>query len=283
VITSIDYDHQEWLGNTLEQIALEKAGIFKPNVPAVVGETRDRLKPVFSSHAHSVGVSRLIFLDDQDWIYSINSRSTHGMTLSIRLRGWSFDNLFVPLHGEHQVRNLAIALLALQEHWGTIPPADTLPIIERGLRNLRRNSGLRGRIETVRTNPLLVVDVAHNEAGCQALVKTIGEAPFPPKWNVVFGVMRDKDYREMLAVLSRIAIRFFFATPRNPRACSAEELAEQASSFGIPIAVHSNIGEAFLAALQLGEPVVCTGSFFTIEEVLDKLDELGDNVSNSHS
>ncbi len=273
IITSIDYDHQEWLGSTLEQIAFEKAGIIKPNRPVVVGEKRPHLRQVFERKASEVGASRVCFLDDIPWSYSIVEHTLDGLTMDLSLDNWVMHRLKVPLHGEHQARNVAIALLALKLYWGSCQPNDFEQIIAHGISKVVLNSGLRARIEVVRREPLLVFDVAHNPAGCEALASVVGREPFPPKWNIVFGVMQDKSYREMLNALAPIAAKFYFAAPRTERACNADVLAEVAHRYQIPCRVYSSIADALRAATESGNPTLCTGSFFTIEEAFEYLDQ----------
>jgi folylpolyglutamate synthase/dihydropteroate synthase len=105
-------------------------------------------------------------------------------------------------------------------------------------------------------------------------VKVLSDDPFPRTWNVVFGVMRDKDYSGMLTSLANISRRFYLASPRGERAANAETLAECAAQLGVPFEIHRSIAHALDAACSTGEPTVCTGSFFTIEEAFEYLDQL---------
>ncbi|GIV54169.1 MAG: folylpolyglutamate synthase [Candidatus Kapaibacterium sp.] len=271
VITSIDYDHQEWLGNTLEQIAFEKAGIIKSGIPAVIGEPRRELRSVFERRAQEVGASAVRYLEDIPWSHRVREIQLGGMIVELAVGKWYWEELFIPLHGEHQIRNIALAILVLEQYWET-PPADAEKVIARGIANLRRNSGLRARIEVIRQDPLLVFDVAHNPAGCCALAKVLSTVPFPRTWNIVFGVMRDKDYRSMLCTLASLAERFYLASPRGERACDPTNLAQVVSELGCPFEIHASIASALDAASATGRPTLCTGSFFTIEEAFEYLD-----------
>ncbi|MCX8051544.1 MAG: bifunctional folylpolyglutamate synthase/dihydrofolate synthase [Chlorobi bacterium] len=275
IITSIDYDHREWLGDTLEKIAFEKAGIIKSDVSSIIGEPRAELRAIFQHRAQQVGAGEIFFLDDIEWRYEILEHRIEGMQVALKIGEWSCEKLFIPLHGEHQIRNVVIALLALQQYWKNHSEVHFDPaIVERGLRKLVINSGLRARIEVVRHDPLLVFDVAHNPAGCRALVQVIGKYPFPPQWNVVFGVMQDKDYREMLAILAPVTKRFFFAEPRTERARSSSDLLAAARELGIHANKYPQVSDALTSAIATGEPTICVGSFFTIDEAFDVLDEL---------
>lgn len=274
VITSIDYDHREWLGDTLEAIAAEKAGIIKEGVPVIIGESRPTLRWVFEQRAAAVGAKSLTFLDDCRWDYRMREHTLEGMVVDVTVGQWHFERLFIPLHGEHQLRNVAIAMLALQEYWKEHMPSNAESAIREGVENLLLASGLRARIEVVRKEPLIVVDVAHNPAGCAALVEVLKAQPFSGKWHVVFGVMRDKDYVSMLSCLSAIAARFYFAVHRSERACDAKMLHDSARALGMESEIFTGVGEAFEAAMLHGEPIVCVGSFLTIEEVFEALDKL---------
>lgn len=274
IITSIDYDHQEWLGSTLEAIAGEKAGIIKAGADVIVGEPRTELRPIFEARAAEVGVRSIAYLDELGWRYSILDHSLEGMHLELVVGNWKFDNFFVPFHGEHQIRNIGIALAALRCYWADSPPPRAEEIIRCGVANVQRNSGIRARIEVVRRDPLLVLDVAHNPAGCRALVEVLSQPPFPSGWNVVFGVMRDKDYAAMLDELGKIATCFYIAAPRTERSCDPHTLAVATRNRGYAANVFPSIAEALRAALASGMPTVCLGSFFVIEETLEFLDEI---------
>ncbi|MDW8074409.1 MAG: folylpolyglutamate synthase/dihydrofolate synthase family protein [Bacteroidota bacterium] len=276
VITSIDYDHREWLGDTLEQIAKEKAGIMKRGIPVIIGEPRRELRDVFVAKAEEVGVQRLVFLDDLEWDYKLLEHTYEGMHLELRIESTSFRDLFLPFHGEHQVRNLAIAILAVMEYFGYDKASVCADAIVRGVARVKHNSGLYGRIEVVRQKPLVVIDVAHNPAGCRALAATIRNRPFPARWNVVFGAMRDKEIPAMLKELAPIADRFFLASPQQDRAESAERLFEICQKLGLVATSLRTIEAAVTAALNEGKPTLCVGSFFVIEEALRALNSSQD-------
>ncbi len=273
IITSIDYDHQEWLGPTLEAIAGEKAGIIKAGADVIIGEPRAELRPIFETRAAEVGARSVANLDELGWRYRILDHTLDGMHLELAVGEWKFDNFFVPFHGEHQVRNIGIALAALSRYWADSPPSEAEEIIRRGVAKVQRNSGIRARIEIVRRDPLLVLDVAHNPAGCRALVEVLSQPPFPSGWNVVFGVMRDKDYVAMLDELGKIAACFYIAAPRTERSCDPQTLAAVTRTKGYAANVFPSIADALCTALASGMPTVCLGSFFVIEEALEFLDQ----------
>ncbi|GIV50927.1 MAG: bifunctional folylpolyglutamate synthase/dihydrofolate synthase [Candidatus Kapaibacterium sp.] len=275
IITSIDYDHQEWLGSTLEAIAREKAGIIKAGADVIIGEPRAELRPIFEARAAEVGARSIAYLDELGWRYSILDHSLAGMHLELVVGNWKFDNFFVPFHGEHQIRNIGIALAALSCYWADSSPSRAEEIIRCGVANVQRNSGIRARIEVVQRVPLLVLDVAHNPAGCRALVEVLSQPPFPSSgWNVVFGVMRDKDYAAMLDELGKIAACFYIAAPRTERSCDPQTLAAATRTKGYAAKIFPSIAGALCNALDNRMPTVCLGSFFVIEEALEFLDQL---------
>ncbi len=272
IITSIDYDHQEWLGSTLETIAGEKAGIIKTAADVIVGEARNELRHIFCKRAIDINARQITFLDDLRWQYQLCDHTVEGMYLDLMVGEHTFKNLFVPLHGEHQIRNLAIAIAALDRYWDGIASPKYQNAIEHGIANVYHNSGLRARIEVVQRDPLIVLDVAHNTAGCRALADILSKPPFPSRWNIVFGVMRDKDYDSMIEVLSSIAEQFYISAPKSERACDPQDLTNRVRSRSYPAYTFPTIGDALEAALSDGKPTVCVGSFFVIEEALEVLD-----------
>lgn len=273
IITSIDYDHQEWLGPTLEAIAGEKAGIIKPGADVIIGEPRRELRTIFETRATEVGAHSIAFLDEIGWHFRITEHSVEGIQLDVIVGEWEIDDLFIPFHGEHQIRNIGIALAALSRYWADSPPPEAEEIIRCGITNVLRNTGIRARIEVVRRDPLLVLDVAHNPAGCHALAEVLSNPPFTPGWNVVFGVMRDKDYAAMLDELGKIAASFYIAAPLTERSCDPIILATAARERGYTAYMFSTVAEAMSAALTDGKPTVCLGSFFVIEEALEYFDQ----------
>ena len=272
IITSIDYDHQEWLGSTLEAIAGEKAGIIKSATNVIIGEVRDELRHIFCKRAADVHVRSITFLNDLRWQYQLRDHTVEGMYLDLMVGEHAFKNLFVPLHGDHQVRNLAIVIAALDRYWGGVITPKCWNAIELGIANVYRNSGLQARIAVVQRDPLLVLDVAHNPAGCRALVNVLSKPPFPTRWNIVFGVMRDKDYDAMIEALSTIAEQFYISAPKSERACDPQELTNRVRNRTSTAYTFPTIGDALKAALSEGKPTVCVGSFFVIEEALEFLD-----------
>jgi len=198
VITPIDFDHQFYLGDTIESIAAEKAGILKPRVPAILARQRPEALQVIEARAAELGVP-----------------ITHTSQFEIRdleldSRGSSFSGLRCPLAGEHQVENAVTAALALK----------ALGISPEGI----SEAHWPGRLEHVSPNPDIILDGAHNPAGARALAAYLKR--FYPKRRIwlIFGAMKDKAVAEVAATLFPLAHDFIFTAPDNIRSMPPEEL-----------------------------------------------------------
>ena len=198
VITPIDYDHQVYLGDTIEQIASEKAGILKPGVPAVFAEQRPEAEAVLRAQARAVHV--LARLADH--------RSCDGCAR----QPFSFARrpIACPLAGEHQVENARVAAIALTE-LGVSPP---------GIATTRWPA----RLEHVSERPEIIIDGAHNPAGTCALAAYIRRFYSGRRVWIVYGALRDKAVAEMTSMLFPLADRIILTAPANSRAMPPEEI-----------------------------------------------------------
>lgn len=200
VITPIDYDHQISLGNTIEQIAAEKAGILKPGVPAVFAEQRPEAEGVLREHASGpYTFSRDCGITD----LAIDSRGSQ-----FRLRGME---IVCPLAGEHQVDNARVAAIALTQ----------LGVSTAGIAATRWPA----RLEHVSEQPEIIIDGAHNPAGVRALVNYIRRFYSGRRIWIVYGALRDKAVAEMTSLLFPLAARIILTAPANSRAIPPEEIA----------------------------------------------------------
>ncbi len=190
VITPVDFDHQMYLGNTIESIAAEKAGILKPGVPAVVSQQRPEAMKVIEARAAELGVP----------ITHTSDFEIHDLVLDAR--GSSFSGLRCPLAGEHQVENAVAAVLALQ----------TLGVNPEGI----SAAHWPGRIEHVSPNPDIILDGAHNPAGAKALAKYLRRFYSDrPLW-MIFGALTDKAIDEVAAELFPLAQELVLTAPTSP-------------------------------------------------------------------
>jgi dihydrofolate synthase/folylpolyglutamate synthase len=265
VITGIDADHREYLGRTLHEIAWQKVGIVKPGVVLVLGERRPWLRRTLLQWAQELG-ARAVRPPQR----GVRLRAEHAdLTQCVRLPDGSEVRL--PLAGEHQRRNLALALAVMEElqpHF----PTDWAQR-RRGIEAVRRWGGLRARIELLRATPPVVVDVAHNAAGIAALCRTLQRHGYgQTRWTVVFGVMADKDVTRMLALLQPITAELFACAPTTERALPTPALASVARRLGMSVREFADVPTAVQAALERGGPLLVVGSFYLLAEALPLLE-----------
>lgn len=265
VITNIGWDHQKILGDTLQQIAFEKAGIIKDEIPAVVSERQPETEAVFIAKSRECR-SPLYFADDD---YQIASLTKNGIQyLNVFYKGDEiFRDLYIPLQGYYQRKNLAGVLKAAElldaADWGI-----TSQHIVHGLANVIEQTGLKGRWQKLNDRPLTICDTGHNVDGMREVVLQIQSQTFQ-KLHFVFGTVRDKDIRPVLAVLPTHAT-YYFCEPKIPRALKAEELAALAETFGLKGEVVHDVNEAWHKARQKAQPddmIFIGGSTFVVAEI----------------
>ena len=247
VITNIGLDHTEFLGNTLTQIAKEKAGIIKPGVPVVIGESHPQTMNVFLAKAQECG-SEIYFADQCEYL----SRT--------RLRFAAECEL----HGNYQEHNLQTAFVALRalsvQH----------SAIRDGFAKVCTMTGLRGRWEVLQKQPLVICDTGHNSHGIQYVARQLKELPHPQIW-IVFGMVNDKDTDVVMRLLpSGERYHYIFTRPDTARARSAQEMLNLWTNPGIAI---EDPQEALDYALEQAAPedaVFIGGSNYLVGEVLSK-------------
>lgn len=262
IITNISFDHMNLLGDTLSRIAEEKAGIIKPKTPVLIGERQEELRTLFESKA-SISSSSLRFADEM-----FSAEMKDGKCL---LRAKNTDTTLIAepaLKGAYQKKNIltvAAAVRMLQEQGLTIADA---AMIE-GIQRTTALTGLRGRWELLRENPKVYADIAHNEAGIQALTEQL-QLCFFGKLHLVIGMVSDKDTGKVLSLLPADA-RYYFCKADLPRAMPAEALGESAAKFGLAGKVIPSVKTAVETAIQEAEPedmIVICGSAFVVAEAL---------------
>ncbi|MEX1009704.1 MAG: folylpolyglutamate synthase/dihydrofolate synthase family protein [Chthoniobacterales bacterium] len=237
VITPIGMDHHKWLGETLAEIAAEKAGIIKSGIPAVTAPQREEARAVIEAKARAVG-SSLTFVDAP------------------------MADCPVALPGEHQRWNAALAVAALAASGLHIDKAAQ----ERGLAQVEWLARFQRRGEN------LVIDGAHNIPAMEALVSTWRATFGAIRAHLIFGVLRDKDAAELLCLLRSIADEVWLVPVGNPRAIPPEELRPLADAAGFPVVYTTDLSDAVTAARASGGPVLVTGSLFLAGEFLALLD-----------
>jgi dihydrofolate synthase/folylpolyglutamate synthase len=260
-VTSIGWDHMEYLGHSLDAIALEKAGIFKPGRPAVIGEASPELRDTLRLRAAEIGADPIV-VDDIVKIEDIAVGAT-GTTVSLRMRGQDMT-VRTPLIGRHQAHNLAFTL-ALLDSAGE-PYA-------RGLSEsaeLLKDVSIPGRFQR---SGRYIFDVAHNADGARVLAETLRAVGPKRPMKAVFCALRDKEWREMLLALGGVVDELVLTNaPTAPasRAWSLEDGGEFMRRSGLRGTIAPTLDQA-LASVADAETVVVTGSFHTVGDAMAKL------------
>jgi dihydrofolate synthase/folylpolyglutamate synthase len=267
IITNIGLEHTKQLGNVIPQIANEKAGIVKRDVPTITGveqpEAFEAIRAVCAQRK-----SELIRVQDSS-SYSLSDSSIYGSLFNFSSNSFGYHDLELNLAGEHQIRNAVTALTAVQKlaelGWR---------VDEESIRSGLRKVNWRARLEVFGTKPLVLLDVAHNPPGMKALMQTLGQL-FPEKRIVfVFGVMEDKDHKTMLEEICKKAEFLVLTKPKYKRAAEPDDLKEMVIKMHIPFEIVPEIKQAYQFALKRAQTddIIClTGSHFTVGELLDSL------------
>ena len=271
-ITSISKDHMAQLGNTLAKIAAEKAGIFKPDVPAVSVQQDEEVTPVLRAKAADVGCELGICGEDIEFSYRFESSRLLGRHNRVCLTTphSKFEHFPVPLVGEHQAINCGLALAVLDRLKQRGLPIDDAKAMA-ALADVR----LPGRMEMLDYHPRVLVDAAHNAASLDALLRAIGQHVPYDSLVVVFGCCQDKDIEGMLERITCGADKVIFTKVDNIRGADPHELAHAYTErFG----KMAQVAETLEAALALAkravtkEDLICiTGSFYLIGEARRRL------------
>ena len=262
-ITNVALDHQEYLGDTLEKIAREKAGIIKPGVPFVTAEGRPAVLAVLESRAAEVGAPchRV-----QPWRDIANLRlGPNGTRFRVRAADGALLDLETPLPGAHQATNAALAVRALELMRRPPPPA----AVRGGVASVRWPG--RGQIRRIGER-LFVFDVAHNTAGVEALVRVLADLAPPRPLVLLAGVLGHKDWSRMLPPLVDLADHAVFTIPSSApagRSWNPREVAARVGG-GTPVEVVTDVEAALARATALSREgtVVVTGSCYTVGDVL---------------
>ena len=245
VITNIGLDHTQFLGNTLESIAYEKAGIIKPKIPVVIGEYTNQTKKVFENKADETN-SQIYFASDL-----INE--TYPSSLL----------------GDYQTQNKKTVLQTIR----VLQMQNEFKISEKNIKNgfinVIKNTGLQGRWQQINENPKTICDTAHNYHGLKIVLNQIQNEEFE-KLHIVLGVVNDKDLDEILPLFPKDAL-YYFCKPNIPRGLKAENLQEKAENFKLYGKVYNSVSNAYQNAKQNAKQndfIYIGGSTFVVAEIL---------------
>ena len=255
IITNISFDHTQFLGNTLAEIAGEKAGIIKPGVPVVIGEYLPETRTVFEKKAKSENAP-ILFAQDFDADHLESSEPS---------------DVDMELKGSYQERNKKTILTALHILRQKLAISDEA--IREGFAHICELTGLRGRWEKLNDTPLTICDTGHNLAGWNYLAPQINAVKAETK-HIVFGMVDDKDVAHVLQLLKEKMenrVKYYWTQPSTKRAIPVEELSELALKLGLHGSLYHSVKEAYNAALEnaeKGDFVFVGGSSYVVADLL---------------
>jgi dihydrofolate synthase/folylpolyglutamate synthase len=268
IITNIGLDHTNLLGDTLQKIAGEKAGIIKAGVPVVIGTTQTETAPVFTAKAQEVGTS--ICFSDKEYkvAYSLLGMDCRQQLNVQKQEKDVYPQLALDLLGQYQHKNIPAVLKAVDlliEKGYKI----TEEHLREGLANVVATTGLLGRWQIIGNNPLTVCDTGHNEDGMKSVVQQLENTAYK-QLHFIFGTVGDKDPAKVLSLLPKQA-NYYFVKADIARAMDAEELAARAKEFGLSGQVYPSVSEAYKNAQLVADDtdmIFVGGSTFVVAEVL---------------
>jgi len=267
IITNISLDHQQFLGDTLPEIAGEKAGIIKPGVPVIISEYQEEVATVFKEKAAAVNTT--IWFADQEYQIELLANTLKYSSYSVTTNdGPQFEELKLGLTGNYQQKNLAGVLKAVEwlaANGFQISDKHTLS----GLRKVAQNSRMLGRWQVIDTNPITICESAHN-AGGLALLKEQLQLQSHDQLHFVFGMVNDKHPSKVIPYLPKDAT-YYFAKANIPRGMDAQELTTIMNAEGLKGNAYKSVKKAFKAARKQAQPndlILIGGSIFIVAEVL---------------
>ncbi len=269
VITNIGYDHQQFLGDELKEIAREKAGIIKERIPLVVGKKQAGIQDVFEEIA-SKKHATIYYADDHFEMRRIHTTDSSHQLFDVWHDGEMFlEKMDSPLLANYQAGNMATALQTIQVLERSTSFKLTHENLRNGIHKVLENTGLQGRWQTLSTNPLTICDTGHNPEGIQAVVEQIGNTDFE-NLHFVFGMVNDKNPESILYLLPKQAT-YYFCRPEIPRGMDAVELKEAAFKAGLRGQSFNSVTDAYHSAVNnagVNDLVFIGGSTFVVAEVL---------------
>ena len=217
IITSISYDHMDRLGNTLEEIAGEKAGIIKSGVPVIVNVEDESAAKVIARKAYERGAP---LYDVTRFDYRNISRDLNGQSFDTEIYGTAYRQVFIKMLGLHQIHNAMTALTALE----ILRREKRISVSKDAFYQGMAKAMQPGRFEVFGAKPFIILDGAHNQGGAESLLETVGEFFLDSRVLMVVGILADKDVDAMIESFSQISDEFIVTEPLSPRALSAKDL-----------------------------------------------------------
>lgn len=262
VITNISFDHVGFLGDTLEKIAFEKAGIIKPTIPVVIGESVCETRPVFVQKAEKENAP-LYFAEER---FKVTFKEYSDAKMLVEINGKSL--IKCGLCGNYQLKNISTALTAIEQLIAlnySISESDIL----NGFENITEITSLQGRWQTLQSHPTVVCDTGHNVGGIQFVVEQL-KAQSYKKLRIVIGMVNDKDISAVLNLLPKDAV-YYFTQANIIRALSCDELKLKAETFSLNGDVYKTVKQAVDKAVNDSDPndlIFIGGSNFIVGDAL---------------
>ncbi len=267
IITNISPDHTQFLGKTMEAIAHEKAGIIKPGIPVVIGETNPLTAPVFKEKA-TENKSPIVFADQLVKVIAENTpQNETRMNVTALVHGFTLK-FSSPLAGHYQVKNIATVVAAMETLKSTYFKYENFALRD-GVNNTLKNTGLKGRWQILNDQPLTICDIAHNPDGITQIVNQLARMNYN-KLHFVLGVVNDKDIHEILRLLPGDAT-YYFCKADIPRGLDAHELKTLANEAALQGGTYNSVKDALEAANKNALPndlIFIGGSAFVVAEVV---------------
>lgn len=275
VITNISYDHKDLLGNTLAEIAAEKAGIIKPGIPVVIGEQHPETERVFFEH--SVHKHSTLHYAQSLWgMVRVKQDAKYSYYKAVNNAKMEMYDLRTDLQGQYQQHNLKTILTAVEllSHQGW---KLTLPDAMQALSGVKKATGLRGRWEWLQEKPVIICDVAHNTAGLTEVIQQLhvlsNANETNRKTHILMGFVKDKEISDALTLFPKDAI-YYFTNASIPRALPATELKAAGETKGLIGVAYPSVSIALNAAksaMENDDILLITGSFFVVGEAMEAM------------
>ncbi|MFO7659997.1 MAG: folylpolyglutamate synthase/dihydrofolate synthase family protein [Candidatus Cloacimonadaceae bacterium] len=268
VITTIGLDHTKTLGDSVEKIAFEKAGIIKTGVPVVLGRIEPSPRQVILDRAAELNAP--VHIIDRDFLVKDIVNTPEGIMFSYEFEDVRLDKLKTNLLGRHQAANLSVALTAFLLY---CKQASLTPDPDK-IKSAFLNIHWMGRMQLLQTNPTVIVDGAHNLHGMQSLAQNLGELFPGRKLRFVVSILADKDYEHMLQALCPFAETFYISKNESERAAEIDVQADVVRALGSKCITAPTVREVFQLAVNDAGPddvIIGAGSLYTVAEIIQSV------------
>ncbi|WP_133016404.1 bifunctional folylpolyglutamate synthase/dihydrofolate synthase [Clostridium cuniculi] len=269
VITSISFDHTNLLGNTLEEIAGEKAGIIKKNIPTVIYPQEEEALKVIKNKC--VAMESDLYTADKDnmkFVKVVNEDKPYQL-----LKYKEEFDIFLPLLGEHQILNLSVAMKVIE----VLNNRKIVNITTESIIKSIKNVTWKGRLEVLLNNPYVVIDGAHNIQGIKTLSRNIKKYFKYENLHLILGILADKDVEEMVKIITPMAKQVYAVTPNSIRAELADDLKNEIVKYNANCRAFDEYEEAYLEALKNAKEndiILASGSLYMIGDMRKIINKL---------